>query len=72
MRIAGAVLVVLGFAALTWRGIPYNKTEKVAEIGGIKMQVTEKKVFTIPPLAGGIAIFVGTAMLFIRRRGGGT
>ena len=72
MRMAGVVLVVLGFAVLLFGRIPYGKTENVAEIGTLKMQVTEKKEFVIPPVLGGIAIFVGTAMLFIRRRGGGT
>ncbi|HEY2954188.1 MAG TPA: hypothetical protein VGK89_02925 [Candidatus Eisenbacteria bacterium] len=71
MRIAGAILVALGFAALIAGGVPYRKTENVAEIGGFKMQVTEKKEFAIPPLVGGIAIALGAAMLFARRRGAG-
>ena len=68
MRIAGAVLVVLGFAALIAGGIPYRKTENVAEIGTFKMQVTEKREFAIPPVAGGLAIAIGSAMLFGGRR----
>jgi len=68
VRIAGAVLIALGFAALLVGGIPYRKTENVAEIGTLKMQVTQKKEFVIPPAAGGLAILVGAAMLFAGRR----
>ncbi len=71
MKIAGAVLIALGFAALLVGGIPYRKTENVAEIGTLKMQVTQKKEFVIPPVVGGLAIVVGAAMLFARRRGAG-
>ena len=72
MKIAGAALVVLGFAALWVGGIPYRKTENVAEIGTFKMQVTEKREFAIPPVLGGLAIAIGTAMLFAGRRGKAT
>ncbi len=64
MRIAGAVLVVLGLVALVVGGIPYNKTENVARIGDFKMSVTEKKQVAIPPLASGLAILAGAAMFF--------
>ncbi len=68
MRIAGAVLVALGFVALLTGGFGYRKTENVAQIGDFKMNVTERKQFTIPPLVSGLAILAGAAMLF---RGGG-
>jgi len=64
MRIAGVVLVVLGFAGLFYGGIPYKKTENVAQFGDLKMQVTEKKQFTVPPFVSGLAILAGAAMFF--------
>ncbi|HET9327586.1 MAG TPA: hypothetical protein VFQ05_12505 [Candidatus Eisenbacteria bacterium] len=67
MRAAGIVLVIAGFIGLLWGGIPYKKTENVAEIGGIKMQVTEKKQMSIPPWISGIAILAGAALIM---RGG--
>jgi hypothetical protein len=72
MKMTGAALVVLGFAALIVGGIPYRKTENVAEIGTLKMQVTENREFAIPPVFGGLAIGIGTAMLFVRRRDAGS
>lgn len=68
MRIAGIVLIVLGFVGLVAGGLPYHKTENVAQFGDLKMQVTEKKQFTVPPLVSGIAILAGAAMLFAGRR----
>jgi hypothetical protein len=63
MRMAGAVLVVLGFVGLVWGGLPYKKTENVAQFGDLKMQVTEKKQMAIPPVVSGLAILAGAAML---------
>jgi len=63
MRMVGAGLIVLGFVGLFWGGIPYKKTENIAEIGGLKMQVTEKKQMTIAPWISGIAILAGAALL---------
>jgi len=67
MRPLGIVLVVAGFIALLWGGIPYKKKETVAEIGGLKMEVTEKKQMSIPPWISGIAILAGAALIM---RGG--
>ena len=67
MRMVGIALVVLGFVGLMWGGIPYKKTENVAEIGGLKMQVTEKKEMTIAPWISGIAILAGAVLIM---RGG--
>ncbi|MGH7742057.1 MAG: hypothetical protein ACRENS_08545 [Candidatus Eiseniibacteriota bacterium] len=68
MRITGAVLIVLGFAALIFRGIPYQSTENVAEFGTLKMKVTEKKHFEVPPLLSGCVILAGSALLFSNLR----
>lgn len=67
MRALGIALVILGVVGLLWGGIPYKKTENVAEIGGLKMQVTEKKQMTISPWISGIAILAGVALIM---RGG--
>ena len=64
MRIAGIILVLLGFAGLLFGRVPYEKTENVAEIGSLKMQVTEKKHVALPPLVSGAAILVGAVLIF--------
>ena len=67
MRPLGIILVVAGFIGLLWGGIPYQKKENVAEIGGLKLEVTEKKQMRIPPWVSGIAIVAGVALIM---RGG--
>lgn len=64
-RIIGGALIVLGFAGLIFRGVPYQSTENLAEIGTLKMKVTEQKRFEIPPLLSGCVIFAGAALLFV-------
>ena len=64
MKVLGGALVVLGFLGLMFGGIPYNRTETVAQIGDFKMRATEKKQLSVPPLVCGFAILVGTAIWF--------
>jgi hypothetical protein len=64
VRIVGGLLVVLGFTGLIVRGVPYQSTENLAEIGTFKMKVTEQKQFEIPPLVSGCLILAGSALLF--------
>lgn len=68
MKALGAALVILGFVGLLFGGIPYNKTETVAQIGDLKMKATEKKQVSIPPVVSGMAILVGAAILFAAGR----
>ena len=68
MKVAGVILIVLGLGSFILGGIPYNKTENVAQFGDLKMQVTEKKAFTVPPVLAGVAILAGAALLFLGRR----
>ncbi len=72
MKLLGAALIVIGFAALIAGGIPYHKREHVAQLGDLKMEVTEKRKLEIPPVASGILILAGAVMLLgVRPRSGG-
>jgi hypothetical protein len=68
MRIAGIILILLGFAGLLFGRVPYQSTENVAQFGDLKMQVTEKKHFALPPLVSGAAILVGAVLVFAGSR----
>ena len=67
MRLGGAALVLLGLLALLLGGIPYKKTETVAEIGGLKMSAREDRKIEIPPILSGLAILAG-AVMFLKGR----
>lgn len=64
MKALGAVLVLLGFLGLLFGGIPYTRTETVAQIGDFKMRATEKRQLKLPPVVSGLAILVGAAIWF--------
>jgi len=64
MKALGAALVLIGLLGLAFGGIPYTSKETVAEIGGLKMQASEKKTLGLPPLANGCAILIGAAFWF--------
>lgn len=68
MKVVGAALVVLGLAGLLFGGIPYKRSETVAQIGGLKMRATEKRNLNLPPVVSGVAILVGAAIWFGARR----
>jgi len=68
MKLAGAALVLMGLLALLFGGIPYRKTETMAEIGGLKMQATERKQLEIPPVLSGLAILAGAVMFLKGQR----
>jgi hypothetical protein len=64
VRIFGAALVILGLLGLTFGGIPYDKKETVARIGDFRMEATEKRHLTLPPVVFGFAILVGATLWF--------
>jgi hypothetical protein len=70
MRLAGGILIVLGFVLLALGGLPYKEKTNIAEIGDLRMQVTEEKKVRVPPVVSGLLILGGTALMFVRRKAG--
>lgn len=71
LTMIGAILVVLGLIGLA---VPYfttQETKEVARIGDLKLQATEQKTYSIPPLAAGGALLVGVILIgaSVYRRG---
>jgi hypothetical protein len=64
MKALGAALVILGVLGLFFGGIPYKKTETVAQIGDFKMRATENRQLSFPPIVSGFAILVGAVIWF--------
>jgi len=60
----GAALVLLGLLGLLFGGIPYRRTETIAQIGDLKMRATEKRNLELPPIVSGLAILVGATLWF--------
>ena len=69
-RVAGFVLIVLGLVGLLWGGISWTRDKTVVDVGPIKATTETRETIPIPPIAGGIALVAGIALLVLpgRRR----
>lgn len=68
MRVLGVILVLLGILAVAYGGITYTKREKVLDIGSVQASVDHKKRIPLSPVAGGVALVAGIALLVARPR----
>lgn len=66
MKILGGVLVVLGILALLYGGISWTRRDKVLDAGPIQITADKKESLPIPPIAGGIMLVAGVALLLKR------
>ena len=66
--IVGIVLIVLGVIALAYQGITYTKTEKVVDLGPLKVEAQREKTIPLPPVLGGVAVAAGVVLLIVGSR----
>ena len=69
VTIVGIVLIVLGVIALAYQGISYTTTEKVVDIGPLKVEAQKEKTIPLPPVLGGVAVAAGVVLLIVGSRG---
>jgi uncharacterized membrane protein HdeD (DUF308 family) len=68
--IVGILLIVLGVVALAYEGITYTKTERVIDLGPLKVDAKREKTIPLPPVLGAISLVGGIALLIASRRRG--
>jgi hypothetical protein len=68
VKILGLALVVLGIVGLVYGGIGYNRQTTILDVGGIKATATEHKTIPLAPVAGGLALVGGLALLVVPKR----
>lgn len=68
MRIAGFILVVVGFLALVYGGITYNRERTVLDVGPFKATATEQHNVPLSPIVGGIALLGGVLLLVVPKQ----
>ncbi|MDQ2140128.1 hypothetical protein RBI13_04610 [Alcaligenaceae bacterium A4P071] len=66
--VIGALLIVLGAAALVYKGFNYTSEETVLQIGSVKATAETEKSVPIPNWAGIAAIVAGVLVLFAGKR----
>ena len=63
LTIIGIVLLVIGVVALAYQGISYTTTEKVVDLGPLKVEAKREKTIPLPPVLGGVAVAAGVVLL---------
>ena len=66
--ILGAVLIVLGLAALAYQGITYTSREKVIDLGPIQATAERQRTIPLPPIMGIVAVAAGVALVVVGMR----
>jgi hypothetical protein len=68
MRTIGAVIVMLGIAALVYGGFGDGRDRAELDLGQIRASTTEHRALPLPPLVGAVAILCGLAIVFMPLR----
>ena len=68
LTIVGIVLIILGVIALAYQGISYTTTEKVVDVGPLKVEAKKEKTIPLPPVLGGVAVAAGVILLIAGAR----
>ena len=69
MRVLGMILVVLGIVALAVPSFTFFTTERVADVGFFRIDVSRPHTIVINPVVGGIALIAGIALVLVGRSG---
>jgi hypothetical protein len=67
MKWLGFGLALLG-TALLYGGLDYNHRTTILEVGGMTATATEHRPMPFAPLAGGVVMVAGFALLLVPRR----
>jgi hypothetical protein len=68
VAIIGVILIVIGVIALAYQGITYTKTERVVDLGPLKVDAKREKTIPLPPILGGAALLGGVVLLIASRK----
>ena len=69
MKLAVAIaLIVLGVLGLSYGGISFTHEKKVADVGPVHVTREQHESFPVPPIAGGVCLVAGVAILILGGR----
>lgn len=69
MKALGLVLVVLGILGLAYGGLTWTRKDTIVDAGPIKITTDKQEGLPIPPIAGGLILVAGVALLLKSNRG---
>lgn len=68
MKLVGMVLIILGVIGLAYGGLTWTTREKVVDLGPLEVTQDKTRSMPIPPIAGGICLVAGVALLVVSGR----
>ena len=68
LMVIGLILVVLGIVALAVPSFTYFTTERAADFGFLKIDISRPHTIILNPIVGGTALLVGIVLLLTARR----
>lgn len=66
--VIGIILIVLGVIALAWQGITYTTTERVVDLGPLKVDAKKEKTIPLPPVLGALSLVGGIVLVIVGSR----
>ena len=68
--IIGILVLIVGIIALAVPSFTYFTTERVADVGFFKIDVSRPHTVIINPIVGGVLLLVGAVLIFVGSRRG--
>jgi hypothetical protein len=65
--IVALILIVIGIVALAYQGITYTTSEKVVDLGPLKVETQRERTIPLPPIVGIVALVGGVVLLLVKR-----
>jgi len=70
LLVIGLILVVVGLVALAVPSFTYFATERVADVGFFKIDVSRPHTIVFNPIVGGVALAAGFVLVLLGLRSG--
>ena len=70
LMIVGIILIAIGVIALAYGGFGFTTSEKVAEVGPLKLEKDKTRSVPMPPVMGGLALIGGIVLVVVGARKG--
>ena len=68
LMLIGISLIALGLVTLVYQGITYTTSEKVVDLGPLKITAQKEKTIPLPPILGGLALAGGIVLIVAAAR----
>jgi uncharacterized membrane protein HdeD (DUF308 family) len=66
--IVGIILIVIGIVALAYQGITYTISERVVDLGPLKVEAKRERTIPLPPVVGVVALIGGIVLVAVSGR----